>query len=160
MRFGAPEVMHVKVAGVTLFAVVCSSWVFMNQATSGRDAFTPLGNVRHLYVRDANVMVARASLLIRLCVARRVEWVLENPLSSMIHFHSRIQQLVRERFRMFRISLRLGDFGAPTAKPIILYCSSAWPSKLQLVDKIECVDRGYSSSDVVSYTVDTQGLHI
>ena len=74
---------------------MCSSWVTLNRATSGRRAHNPLGYNKP-YVRDANVMVSRMSMLIMFGLCLGVEWVLEQPLSSIMVCHPRMRQVQRD----------------------------------------------------------------
>lgn len=43
----------------TIWATVCSSWVWINSYTSGRSLLNPEGNLCREYVSLANAMVSR-----------------------------------------------------------------------------------------------------
>ena len=58
-------------SGLFLFAASeCSSSVSMKRGTSKHSKSIPLGDVANSLVREANVLVARAMLLIRYAVSR------------------------------------------------------------------------------------------
>ena len=76
------------------FATVCSSWVIINRGTSQRSDGEPLGpnggeSARH-YVRAANVMVARVSLLMIFALCLGHDVILEQPSSSLMFKHPRV----------------------------------------------------------------------
>ena len=49
--------------GWAWFWTVCSTWVFMCRASTGRNTSTPRGNTRQACVREGNMHVARTCLL-------------------------------------------------------------------------------------------------
>ncbi len=105
-------------------APVCSSWVFMNQGTAARTPFNPLGNVGLAYVREANCMVARCILLCVLLTCRGVHWLLEQPRGSCMQRHPYFQWMMSQ-IRIYRHSIAMSSFGAPSSKPTWLYSASA-----------------------------------
>ena len=59
--------LRLKRGGFALLATVCSTWVFINRATSGRSIWNPLGRRGVKCVEDANVTLPkpyRFSLLV------------------------------------------------------------------------------------------------
>ncbi len=76
-------------------APVCSSWTFLNRGTSGRHRSMPLGRFcLHEYVREANVMVSRCTLLAWAALAVGAFYCLEQPAGSLLQYHPRWQQLI------------------------------------------------------------------
>ena len=73
--------------------MVCASWVWLNRATSMRNAITIFGDVSKPYVREANLHVSRCALLMRLALAKRCKPVLETPATSIIEYHPRLQEI-------------------------------------------------------------------
>jgi hypothetical protein len=67
-------------------------------------------------------MVSRCVLLAMLFAAKGVLWFLENPRASLLEAHPRMQFLIAKRL-IFRVSLRLGDFGAACEKHTWIYSS-------------------------------------
>ena len=141
------NILETRAAGLNLFAVVCSSWTFLNRGTSGRDPLRPLDNQGLAYVREANVMVARVVMLIRLAVGCRQACIVENPLSTLVHYHPRFQQLLRDFF-VFRVVINLGDFGGATRKPVILRCTEAWINEMKSCDKLKRTERVHTTTVV------------
>lgn len=83
---------------------------------------SPPGDTSRAYVRKANLMVARCVLLAMLFAAKGVLWFLENPRASLLEAHPRMQFLIAKGL-IFKVSLRLGDFGAPCEKHTWIYSS-------------------------------------
>jgi len=112
-------------SGVTHWATVCSSWVQVNRATSGRSLQSPLGREYFPYVAEANVMTSRTALFLLICSCLGVDWVLEQPNSSLMCEHPRIKQVIelgnvgglRKSKRVFT---NMGGFGARSKKPTML----------------------------------------
>ena len=71
-------------------------------------------------------MASRVVLLILLCAARGINWVLEQPQGSVLEAHPSMQYLFRV-VRTFQKSVRMGDFGADSQKSTWLY--SGWVTK-------------------------------
>ena len=62
----------------------CSSFVFMNQATSGRSDGNPEGDTSKSYVALANSMAMRTAILCIICFCRGVHFKVEQPHSSKL----------------------------------------------------------------------------
>ena len=97
----------------------------MNRGTSLRSEGDPLGDLRKPQVRAANMMVSRCILLIYLLEAKGCTWSLEQPCSSCLYCHPRFQQMLAD-MRCYRVCLKMGDFGGPTAKPSLIYSNRRW----------------------------------
>lgn len=61
-----------------------SSHRLRSRHTSGRTFLTPQGNERHDFVRDGNLLSARVAILLMVCAARNLRWVLEQPSASIL----------------------------------------------------------------------------
>lgn len=84
-----------------------------------------MGDTTHKSVQDANCMVARVIVLLVLCQARKIWWVLEQPVNSLLAQHMMFQELLRMReVDVLRLSTHMLWFGAPSAKPTWLYSSA------------------------------------
>ena len=68
--------------GASVMAIVCSSYVYINRATSGRSRHAPLGNTHLEYVASSNVMGSRTVLLMFLFAAIGAFCILEQPKGS------------------------------------------------------------------------------
>ena len=105
-----------------------------------------MGDPTHKSVQDANCMVARVIVLLVLCQARRIWWILEQPVNSLLAEHHMFQQLLRMRdVDILRLSTHMLWFGAPTSKPTWLYSSAVFNldskcslSKFKSVFKSHC----------------------
>lgn len=106
--------------GGFLAAPVCSSWVWINRFTSGRSAALPLGHVHRGYVASANIQVCRLVILCFIAAARGLIFLVEQPRGSLLEFHPRWQQLVRH-MKIWRLTLHMMDYGAPTEKATWIY---------------------------------------
>jgi len=87
--------------------------------------FNIWGDTNHKFVRDANVQVSRCALLIHLAMALGIVWILEQPLSSLLIFHPRMQDLAKD-FAMYKISFAMERYGSKTKKPTKLYSNADW----------------------------------
>lgn len=118
-------VMSLKSNGLLWLATVCSTWVFICLGTSQRTKLNPLGRQELPCVASANLMVSRSVLLMRLCAAKGGTWILEQPMSSLMIYHPRLQDLARE-CQIFKTSFCMGAYGAPSKKPTKLYSNRDW----------------------------------
>jgi hypothetical protein len=149
-----------KERAVLHFATVCSSWVCINRATSGRSSWCPLGGPRP-YVLRANTMVSRTAFLMLLGLCLGIDVVLEQPSSSIMFLHPRIQQIVRLAqaggIRSVRqITTFMGAFGAPSPKMTFLLGSPSWLH--HLVRTIKRSDFKVAELDIVTRAV-VNGKH-
>ena len=123
-------VMSLKGNGLLWLATVCSTWVFMCRGTSQRSKIDPLGRTELPCVRSANLMVSRCALLMRLCHAKGGTWILEQPMSSLMIYHPRLQEILRES-ETFVTNFNMGAYNAPSKKPTKLYSNRTWPGDLR-----------------------------
>ena len=65
------------------FAPPCNSWVWLSRGKTLRSPACPEGNTLNYNVRMANCLAARVGLLIALCYAMNIDWILEQPASSL-----------------------------------------------------------------------------
>lgn len=121
-----------KVRGAfCMLAPVCASWVFMSRGTTKRCQTYPLGDESVQCVRAGNLMVARVALMIRLLHSKGVVWVLEQPSSSLLMHHPRMQALLRDGIPVYKIMVWLGAYGGTSPKCTHLYCSHPHFKSLQ-----------------------------
>jgi hypothetical protein len=117
--------------GASVMAIVCSSYVFVNRATSGRSRHNPLGNTHLEYVASANVMGSRTVLLMFLFAAIGAFSILEQPKGSLYEEHPRMQFLI-STLDIYRLGVPMGWFNAPTRKDSWLY--STKPDVRRILD--------------------------
>ena len=123
--------LKVEPAGAALAAPVCSSWIVLNVGTSGRAPHRPLGNAWLPYVAEANMMITRLVLLLLIFSSKSVWWVVEQPCNSMMQHHPRWQWLMRTMV-VYRHSMKMLDFNAPSSKPHWLYSNKPWVAEIDL----------------------------
>ena len=73
--------------GFVWAAVVCSTWVFVSKSSTGRHINNMGFNIP--CCQYANNMVQRVCMLLELCTALSIYWIVEQPKSSTMHLHDR-----------------------------------------------------------------------
>jgi hypothetical protein len=108
------------VGGTAWFGVPCSTFVFMSRGHTLRSRKQPLGNTCRSDVKAANRIVGRVMFLVRILAMRRVYWILEQPLNSLLWLMPVFRQTQEEctgRLPWQRRFLWMGHFGHPLWKP-------------------------------------------
>jgi len=67
--------------------------VWISRYTSSRSHTLPEGDPREEFVRNGNLYVSRSCLLLTLCMYGRSQWVVEQPRSSLMFLHRRLQDI-------------------------------------------------------------------
>ena len=70
-------------------------------------------------------MASRLALLLHVCEALCLFWVVEQPRGSLLFCHPRLQLVVRH-FTVFKVCVHQFDFGAITEKATWLYSNRPW----------------------------------
>lgn len=113
---------------IIFFATVCSTWVWVARASTGRHKGRALGNTEYQCVSEANIQVSRMCLLASFALCKLVHWCLEQPASSMMPWHFRMRDLVADTLYLTQPFTNtftfMGSFGAPTQKPTRLFSSA------------------------------------
>ena len=86
-------VLRLTEEGMTHWGTVCSTWVWISRAITGRSSENPLGFPDSKVTQDANVMVSRMCLLLLLVVSKGGSWLLEQPASSLMTKHPRFSHM-------------------------------------------------------------------
>jgi hypothetical protein len=144
--------------GVCFFAPPCSTYVWMNRGTSGRSREQPLGRLEHPSVRQANLVTARTCLLIVLCIAKGIHWIVEQPSSSVMVYGPEMD-VIKHHYNMVEVKTWMGAFGAASPKATVLYSSSDWINAMQRSldrTKLKKQDAG-KNLDIARQYVDTAG---
>lgn len=71
----------------------CSTWVSISRPSTGRSFFAPEGNQERKCVAEGNQMAARCALVCALVFALYGTFVVEQPSSSLLFRHPRMQWL-------------------------------------------------------------------
>ena len=116
---------RVEPGGLVWFGPPCSSWVWISRRHSRRSRDDVAGDRSSAWVNKANMVAQRVSELARVCAARHVRYVIEQPRSSLLFLYPQVAEALRGT-RADRVSLELGRAGSPTPKPIILVGTARW----------------------------------
>jgi hypothetical protein len=76
--------LSLMVGATAWFGVPCSTFVFMSRGHTLRSREQPLGNTSRRDVQSANLIVGRVTFLVRILAMRKVYWILEQPLNSLL----------------------------------------------------------------------------
>ena len=127
--------LQIVVGGTAWFGVPCSTFVFMSRGHTCRSQRRPKGDAQRRDVRQANRIVGRVMFLIRILAMRKVYWIIEQPLNSLLWIMPALKQARRDSARAWqRRFLWMGHFGHDLWKPTELVgffpgLETAWPSK-------------------------------
>ena len=125
-----------RYGGAHHWATVCSSWIWMSRGSTLRSDVFPLGfqkdgKKRCRSVAQGNLMVSNMSLFLLWSLAKRCLWIVEQPGSSLMWQHPRMQQVKKavnsmcdKTFKYTSVETTMGAFGAPTVKPTHLHSCS------------------------------------
>lgn len=72
------------------FAPPCSSWVLISANSTGRTTWNPLGFTQYPRVAWNNDLVHKVSILLELCTALDIYFIVEQPASSRMWSHPRL----------------------------------------------------------------------
>ena len=110
--------LRLEVQALVHWDTCCSNWVWMSRSGTGRHSVNPMGDPSNQKVQIANLMVSRMCCLQLVAFAKYAIMLLEQPGSSMMPQHRRMQE---PQFRnLFRIFVHMGAYNAKSAKPSIL----------------------------------------
>ena len=149
--------MRVWEGGLVWSGQVCSTWVWLARSSTRRTWELPLGNLLCPCVRAGNAMAARTSFFACFCYARGLDFVVEQPASSLLWRHDALRHVAfRARklgFTYHQISTFMSQFCAPTSKPTILTGNCSWLHALARDSPGQCDER----SGTATVTVDENG---
>ncbi|CAJ1447512.1 unnamed protein product [Effrenium voratum] len=108
-----------------LTAPICSTWVWISRGSTGRSRDRPLGSPeRSPAVATANTLVSRLMIILMICSAKGIFWVLEQPQSSLMEWHPDFQKFLKlPGMIVHKVSTSMQWFGAPSRKSTLLYSS-------------------------------------
>lgn len=86
-------VMRLEVGGLLWSGNPCNTWVWISRSSTGRSRGNPLGRTDQACVSEANTTASRVALLVLLAVCRGACWAIEQPGSSLLPEHPRMQML-------------------------------------------------------------------
>ena len=88
-----------------------------SRGTTKRAHWRPRGDSKVKSVRMANKIARRVAYLIEYNSKKGVDWVLENPISSILWRYRCIRRALRKH-KARRVVVFLGEYGASTLKPV------------------------------------------
>lgn len=122
-------VMKLRPNALAVFAPVCSSFVWINRSTSGRSVSLPLGNTELQHVQVGNLLAARTALLAWLVSWRHGWWIIEQPSSSVMIDHPRMQQLVSHH-TVYKHVVCMAWYGGTSMKRTHLYSNAMFLAEM------------------------------
>ncbi|CAK8999972.1 Putative rhamnose biosynthetic enzyme 1 [Durusdinium trenchii] len=111
---------NLREGAACMAAPVCGSFVFMSRGSTGRSIANPMGYGESC--RIGNLLVSRTMVILLICAAKCVWFCLEQPGTSIMELHTLFQRFIKI-VALRKLKLKMGDYGAPTLKPTILYSS-------------------------------------
>ena len=116
---------RVTTKGVVWIGPECSTWVWLSRGHTKRSKSNIEGDTSRSDVTDANHIATITAGLVQLCHARRVWYVIEQPLSSLLYHHPGLAAAIK-RSGGRRYSVELGRAGATSPKPLVLVGTAPW----------------------------------
>jgi len=113
------------------WGTVCSSWVWINRATSGRARHRAEGCSNASNAIVGNVMACRMVLLLLFLDLKNCCWLLEQPGSSYLKYCKWFMEYDANVRRIESVWTWMCEFGAPTKKGSELYFTGGWARPLR-----------------------------
>ena len=136
--------MRAAPGSVSLIGVVCSTWLWVCQHSTGRRRSggpgSAMGNFQtSKAVRDANAMVSRVLLVVVWLICRRCYYIVEQPADSCLDEHDRFRWFTwicgdimkryaseSQRWMVEKVHTWLGLYGHESCKPTLLWSNAPW----------------------------------
>lgn len=117
-----PGLVHKRSSVVVVCGLGCG---VRSRGSTGRTASNPLGWQHYESVAAQNVLVARTLLILLFCQSKRIWWVLEQPVGSLMERHPAFQRFLKlQGTKVHRLTTSMLWFGGETKKPTWLYSSA------------------------------------
>ena len=88
------QVLRIEESGLAFWALPCNSFAWLSSSQHERGPQNPFGCGSYHWVQAGNILGARTSLLLCLCIARQVKWMLENPEGSAVRCFPYLQHVL------------------------------------------------------------------
>ena len=109
---------RIQIGGLLWQGTVCSSWIWLARATTSRTWLLPRGDENVEAVWKGNIMAARSALLMAWSYSRNVNFVVEQPHSSLLWRHPAMRwvaTVASETNKTWHsVSMFMSRFGAKT----------------------------------------------
>jgi hypothetical protein len=121
--------LRVQLTGLVMLGPQCSTWVWVNRKVSQRSRGNPDGNDAHRLTHEGNVLNKRVALLCQLASLIGVQWVVEQPTSSLFFLTAAMMFVVKRNLAR-RIHFWMAHYGASTKKGTQLVGTATWLASL------------------------------
>ena len=95
-------------------------WFLRSRGSTGRSKVHPMGSSKSASAKMGNLLCARTLILLLVCAAQGVMFVLEQPATSLMEFHDLFQRFIK-LVPTHKLLIQMCDYGSPTKKPTLLY---------------------------------------
>ena len=92
--YGVRQILRLEEGALAYFGLPCNSYTWLSQPQHARDVEHPFGCGHYAWVHAGNILACRMCLLICLCVARNVKFMIENPDRSALRIFPYIQHVM------------------------------------------------------------------
>jgi hypothetical protein len=113
------SIARLRPGGIFWAAPPCSTWVFLSRHSTGRDKVIT-GNPMSEYVEAQNALVCRLLLVCRLCIARGVYFIIEQPTSTCMWEYPNFVDFLNKHPEINRVKLQMGAYGLLAQKDTML----------------------------------------
>lgn len=131
--------------GLHWFAPPCCSWVFLTRVKSCRSRSAPQGATSDPWVVTHNAIATWVANAIFTAAATDIYFVIENPRGSLI-FEFEPLKTALAQLGAKSVTVNLGDWGAPSLKPITLFGTAPWLQQLLVLSERRKSAEAWSSS--------------
>lgn len=126
---------RVTINGIIWLGPPCCSWIWMTRSKSKRTRQCPAGARGDAWVDMHNKIADFVAQTIKTCHERGVFYVIEQPQSSLLFDYRPVAEALAATGGR-SVSVRLGDFGSASAKPLRLMGTAPWMDGLADVGKV------------------------
>ena len=116
--------------GLSHWATVCSTWIFMSRSSTGRSSQNIWGRLSSERCAEANAQVARMVAILMLIEALNAVWIVEQPMTSLMHEVPYFRYLPKFS-KMVKVHTWMGAYGGRTRKATYLLSGSQFTKRLK-----------------------------
>lgn len=116
----ASKILQMKPGGVLWGGPPCKTWIWISRSGTYRTAKRPQGSLKVPRVAQANLPVENFTLLAAVAHLRGVDYVVENPSSTLIHEFKPLKALMKWT-GAYSVRTYMGAFDSEHCKPLQLF---------------------------------------